>query len=818
LIVANIIVLFFAGWYVLSRLRRQRRRNHTLLEQAGDAVVVIDRHGKLIHASASIYKVLGYSVKQALQMDITTLAHPEDIGSLSGVMAQVLAAPGIPVKGHTGRMRHGDGSWHWYEAIVTNMLHDPDIAGIVDNFRDITETVLAQEKTRNANRLYSFISQINQAIVQTHCESELFTETCRIAAELGNFKMVWIGTFNADHTRVSLTAGYGIAEHLLERFVNSTVWQQGPTFQVLQTGKPYVCNHITDFQHKDWRKFADANGIGSFMVLPLSKGGQIVATLNLYSPSIALFNEQECSLLEEVARDISFALNALEREHSRERAEKRLRSSEQRLKQAQSIANVGSFEIDFASGISTWSEELCRIYGFDVKNNTHPYLNWFKMVHPEDLQHVEDITFRAKESLLPSAIYHRIIRNDGSIRHIFSKGEYDFDNDGRPVGMHGVAHDITQIRESEGARYRSEQNLQLIMDLIPQGIFIKDMQGRYLFVNESFASLYGVDAAGFMADDSHQRLELAQGRNVFLHENSQVIESGETLTIPEAIFTSADGNIRYFYTVKVPYALSGDSAKGMLGIALDITAQKQADLERSKMMADLLRRNRDLEQFSYVVSHNVRAPLVNMISLISLLDPTGRCEDADVLIALTESTAKLDSVIIDLNAILNINHEITESMETVEFSGLVADIELSIANLILGSGINITTDFTAIADWYGVKSYLHSIFYNLILNSIKYRRAGTAMLNVRSSIADGQLLLEFTDNGLGIDLERFGDDVFGLYKRFHSGIEGKGMGLYMVKVQVEQLNGTVAVDSEVGVGTTFTIRLASRKVPNDLQS
>lgn len=771
-------------------------------------MVVIGKNGKLIHASASIHNVLGYSVSEILKMDLSQLAHPEDVGSLSQVMNKVMSNPGVPINGHTGRMRHGDGSWHWYEAIVTNMLHDSDIRGIVDNFRDVTETVLAQEKTRNANRLYSFISQINQAIVQTSGESELFTKTCRIAAELGNFKMVWVGIFNAERTRVSLSEGCGIPNHSLERFANAEIWHQGPMFQVLETGKPYVCNNITEFQHREWREFAYSNGIGSFMVLPLSKDGQIIGTLNLYSASADLFNEQECSLLEEVAGDISFALNSLERERSRERAERRLRSSEQRLKQAQSIANVGSFEIDFATGISTWSEELCRIYGFDIKNNTHPYLDWFTMVHPEDLQHVKEITAQAKESLQPSAIYHRIIRNDGSIRHIFSQGEYDLDDDGRPVGMHGVAHDITQIRESEGARYRSEQNLQLIMDLIPQGIFIKDAQGRYLFVNESFASLYGVSAVGFMTDDSHQRMEREQERNLFLQQDRQVIESGETLTIPEVIFTGADGSVRYFYTVKVPYALSGDSGSGMLGIALDITAQKQADLERSKMMADLIRRNRDLEQFSYMVSHNVRAPLVNIISLISLLDPTGRCEDEDVLLALTESTNKLDSVILDLNFILNMNHELTESMESVDFSSLLADIELSIANLILTSGVKISADFSEVAHAYCLKSYLHSIFYNLILNSIKYRRPGvTAMVNVSSRMDNGQLVLEFTDNGLGIDLKKFGNDVFGLYKRFHIGIEGKGMGLYMVKVQVEQLKGTISVKSAVEVGTTFTIIL-----------
>ena len=807
LVLTNVLILAIAGGYVILFLRITRKRYHTLQENAGDAVVVIGKNGKLIHASASIVKVLGYSVKEIMKMDIGALAHPEDLGSLGEIMTEVMSKPGVPIKGHTGRMRHADGSWHWYEAVVTNMLHDRNIRGIVDNFRDVTETVLARERTSSANRLYGFISQINQAIVQTKSENELFEQTCQIAADFGNFKMVWVGIVNAEHTTLSLSKERGIPASELKRFREIEIAKGEPLFQVLETGKSYVCNDTESFEYKEWRAFTDANGIGSFMILPLRKGGEIIGTLNLYSVFAHLFNEQEFKLLEEVAGDISFALNAFEREHSRERAEKRLRASELRLKQAQSIAHVGSFELDFATGMSSWSEELCRIYGFDITNNIHPYLDWFTMVHPEDIEHVKEITAFARESLQPSAIYHRIIRKDGSVRHIFSQGEYDLDEDGNPVGMHGVAHDITQIKESEGARYQSEQNLQLIMDLIPQGIFIKDLQGRYQFVNESFAALYGVSASEFLGESHHLYVEMEGDDDVSLAQDQQVILNGETLTIPEHPFTDANGITRYFYTVKVPYTLSGNSGKGMLGIALEITAQKQAELERTRMMGDLLRRNQDLEQFSYVVSHNVRAPLANIMSLISLLDPpNGGQEAEEVRMALKTSTDRLDSVIMDLNQILNLNKEFTGAIELVNFEELVDDIKVSIGHLIRSSGLVLTCDFSKVAQLHCFKSYLHSIFYNLILNSIKYRRKDAkAALHIASAIVDGKLSLSFRDNGLGIDLDKYGDQLFGLYKRFHPAVEGKGLGLYMIKVQVEKLKGNIAVESEVDKGSIFTI-------------
>lgn len=801
------MLLAFVLWYVFFKIRRLRRRFHTLQENAGDAVVVFNAKGKLIHVSSSIKKVLGYSTEDLLKMDMITLAHPDDAESIAKVMADVMATPGVPIKGHTGRMLHGDGTWHWYEATVTNMLHDRDIRGVVDNFRDVTETVLAEEKIKNANRLYSFISQINQAIVQTGSETELFNETCRIAVEFGKFKMVWVGVFNLERTTVTLAKGCGIPDDTLNRFVNAEILNQGPMFNVLESGRSYICNDITAFHFEQWRVFADENGIASFMVLPIRRGGKIMGTLNLYAESKDRFNEQECRLLEEVAGDISFALNALQQDQYRKKAEKQLRDSELRLKQAQSIAHVGSFEIDFSTGMSNWSDELCYIYGFETTNNRHPYQDWFSMVHPDDIQHVLQVTTQASATLGSSAIYHRIIRQDGSVRHIYSQGEYDFDEDGNRVGMHGVAHDITDIKESEGARYQSEQNLQLIVDLIPQGIFIKDMQGKYLFVNKSFASLYGVSAADFLADPGYQLLEVEDERDAFLKQDQQVIRSGETLIIPELPFTTADGIIKYFYTVKVPYTLGANTERVVLGIALDITAQKQAEIERTRMMTDLQRRNKDLEQFSYVVSHNVRAPLANIISLISMLEPTNSGDEEDeIKLALKSSTDKLDSVIMDLNQILNMNHEFTELMVHVHFSDLVDDIKIAIANLVESSEMEISTDFSEVEYTNCFKSYLHSIFYNLILNSIKYRQSDVApTLHISSTIDDGQLLLTFSDNGLGIDLDKYNGQLFELYKRFHPGIEGKGMGLYMVNMQVEKLKGVITVESEVGVGTTFKI-------------
>ena len=101
---------------------------------------------------------------------------------------------------------------------------------------------------------------------------------------------------------------------------------------------------------------------------------------------------------------------------------------------------------------------------------------------------------------------------------------------------------------------------------------------------------------------------------------------------------------------------------------------------------------------------------------------------------------------------------------------------------------------------------MHSIFNNLIRNSIKYRNPDQQpLITIKSTKENGKIILTFKDNGLGIDLNKHGTKVFGLYKRFHTHLKGKGIGLFMVKAQVEALGGQITIASEINKGTEFTI-------------
>ncbi|MGZ3930568.1 MAG: sensor histidine kinase, partial [Bacteroidia bacterium] len=175
---------------------------------------------------------------------------------------------------------------------------------------------------------------------------------------------------------------------------------------------------------------------------------------------------------------------------------------------------------------------------------------------------------------------------------------------------------------------------------------------------------------------------------------------------------------------------------------------------------------------------------------------------------LFKAVEHLDEIVKDLNKVLQIRTEITENKERVCLSDLVSNISSSIHNLVQKEKAVFITDFSEINHVVTLKSYIQSIFYNLISNSIKYKSPGKPpVIDIRSKIDDGRVKITFTDNGIGIDLEQFGHQVFGLYKRFHASTEGKGLGLFMVKTQAEVLGGNISVQSKPDVGTEFTLEL-----------
>lgn len=336
---------------------------------------------------------------------------------------------------------------------------------------------------------------------------------------------------------------------------------------------------------------------------------------------------------------------------------------------------------------------------------------------------------------------------------------------------------------------------------------IMDIQGRMLFANDLLSELVTAHTAAHVhySEFIHQ-LDLENFRNAL-----SIALSGKTVSNIHARISGAslDSNVLWELS-PVEDPLKKEQLVLIVGTHLQTAPlQKVVDSTDAEVIDNLVRRNRDLEQFANIVSHNIRAPLANIMGLNRLLNLQLNDADKDMALkGIRISAEKLEGVIKDLNEVLQVRRSDASNSDTVNLLRLVDDIRLSIADAIENQRATIICDFEEAPEVVGIKSYLQSIFFNMITNSIKYARPDVpAVVRIRATRKENHAVITFSDNGIGIDLAKHGSNVFGLYKRFTDKIEGKGLGLYMIKTQVEAMSGAIQVESVVGEGTTFTITL-----------
>jgi signal transduction histidine kinase len=235
-----------------------------------------------------------------------------------------------------------------------------------------------------------------------------------------------------------------------------------------------------------------------------------------------------------------------------------------------------------------------------------------------------------------------------------------------------------------------------------------------------------------------------------------------------------------------------------------LVTRKSQELKRTN--EELSKHNNELLQFSYTVSHNLRGPVARLLGLARLFKLSDQPEEKIHLQDLIfKSTEELDEILKDLSLIIDIRNDLYRVREKV-----FLEEEWTKARGFLAE--NIKTEFQFKLDFkapyiFGVRPMVQSIFYNLLSNAIKYQNPERQLcVSVQSYESTAlKTVVEVKDNGLGFDLKNQGKDVFKLYKRFHSHIAGKGLGLYLVKTQVEALGGKITVTSEPDKGTTFKL-------------
>jgi signal transduction histidine kinase len=227
------------------------------------------------------------------------------------------------------------------------------------------------------------------------------------------------------------------------------------------------------------------------------------------------------------------------------------------------------------------------------------------------------------------------------------------------------------------------------------------------------------------------------------------------------------------------------------------------------MLDDMTKQNEDLKQFSYIISHNIRSPIAHLLGLLhifnkeDLSDPFNR----EVLMRLETSSQNLDMVIRDLTQIVAVRNDLNKIKEKVNVKELIDLEKIMLKSEIENAKASILENLTENSEIFSIKSYTQSIIHNLLSNAIKYKSEVRPLEIKIQTAQEGRFLcITVQDNGMGMELNQTTKQkLFGLYQRMHDHVEGKGLGLYMVKTQIEALGGKIGVESELNKGTTFTV-------------
>lgn len=456
-----------------------------------------------------------------------------------------------------------------------------------------------------------------------------------------------------------------------------------------------------------------------------------------------------------------------------------------------------------------WNKGIQGIFGYKKEDVGKTSKWWFDRIHPEDSlkMSVKLYSFLEQKTEKWQDEY-RFQCADGSYKYVFDRGFLVKDANGKSIRMIGAIQDVTKQKEEE-------QRLRLLETVITESkdaVMITDIDiseneiPNIIFVNSAFS-----DMTGYAANDV-----IGKSPMMFFGKKSDIFEYDKLKTaiheykecLVETIFYKKNGKEFWVNFSMIPVTNKDGEHSHWVSIQRDVTEEKIKEKEREQLIRELTQNNKDLKQFSYITSHNLRAPLSNLTGLLNLVDDIS-IEDPElkeIIDGFSKSTNLLNETINDLVKVIIIKDNPSIQKEKVLIKEVFENVFNQLSFLISVHKPILKIDLEDVSILEINKSYLESIFLNLLTNAIKYKAPIRQLkISIATKVEDDNLIITFKDNGIGIDLDKNKDKIFGLYQRFHNHPDSKGLGLYLVKSQVESMNGTISVSSIVGKGTTFTI-------------
>ncbi|MGY3212745.1 PAS domain S-box protein [Mucilaginibacter sp. HD30] len=578
-----------------EKMFRSEKRFRGLVENNADAIAIRSADGRVLYVSPAGEHITGFTESETLLFEPFSTVRKEDLGNIRHAIDDVFAHPGVPVNVKAYRVLHHDGTWRWIESTFTNMLHDPAIGGIIDNFRDVTERVEAELRLQFAKQ------NIERSEEKYHKIFDL-SPLPKWIYDTQSLRILEVNKAAIHHY------GYSRAE-----FLNMNIKDLRPAedVDVFEKTLPQLTEQTYKPQ-KYWRH--------------LKKDGTVIL-VDITGHPIDFVGRAARMV---ICRDVTEQVNA----------EANLLQSNERFRQAAKAASDAIWDWDISTNMVWIGEGFATLFGYGQAGQMVP-IDWMlERLHPDERRHV----LTSIQAVLKGELNerwrdeYRFKKADHSYAITSSNAVVLRDEHDKPLRMIGAMKDVTNQKEEEHHLKLLESVITNTTDAVMiTSVGDDDQLPTVIYVNNSFTKL-----TGYTSDEINLGgIALLHGPEtdaLLIERLIKAMKDGESCAI-EAVFYKKDGQPYWASLAIAPVADAGGQVKNYIAIERDIT-------ERMNYLTAIEAQNKQLREIAWSQSHIVRAPLARIIGLTDMaMEPENQESLPQVLSYLKVSAEELDAVI-----------------------------------------------------------------------------------------------------------------------------------------------------------------------------
>lgn len=751
---------------IVERRQREELKNfEKVFNLSNDLVFVGGIDGYFKKINPAFTKLFGWSEDELLNTSSFEFYHPDDIQNTAKELQKL--ADGQNTVNFLQRFKTKSGE---YKTIEWTSTPEPATGNIFGIGRDVSSLILKEKQLAESEEKLRVFFQNSLGMMFTHdLEGNILSINNAGAAVLGYTREELLQMSLYD---INVEANYAAVDDYLKRIqAEGSLQGQTATYHKDGSLRIWMYNNVLENNTGD-KPFVIVNGMN------------ITKRYNL---------------------------------------EKDLKRTSRMLEQTNQVARVGGWEYDLERQTIYWSSVTREIHGVgpDFEPSLAEGLNFYE--NEGDRRRIKEALAAATANGTPWDQERLLTTVSGEKLWIRSIGTAEFEN-GVCKRLFGTLQDINNFKSTEFALQRSletQEKLNAVMfehielieqqdktiekiqefkflaDSIPQMIWTANANGSFDYYNKHW-----FDFTGLTFDET-----IEQGWEQVLHSEgfkkhekawAEALRTGRPYQEELRFKRGADGIYKWHLCRALAMKDERNRIVKWFGSCTDIDEYKRA--------LDLENRISQFEDFNRIVAHNLRGPAGSIDMILDMMaESDSEEEKSDYLAMLKQSSTKLIETLNELMKVLEVRNNQNLPYDDCDFAALTVNVEQMLKGQILSKNAVINTDFE-VKTMKFPKMYLESIFYNMISNALKYSKADVPpVIDIKSRSDDDKIVLTFADNGLGIDMKRHANNIFKLNHTFHTGFDSKGIGLFMTKTQIETFGGKISVESEPGVGTTFTI-------------